>query len=174
MRAETTASRDSPVGDDLIPDAEMVFDRGRWLPAPADAVWPWLVQLGKHRAGWYLPRSLERFIPERNRAWRTLNPRWQQLSVGDVVDDYGGKHDTLTVVHLDRPRALVFRAERLGTYFTWALLLTPVRGGTELRLRFRGRLRSTGWRRRVVVTAADLVDQLTTRPMLAGLAERVV
>ena len=115
----------APVGDALIPDAEMVFDRRARFAAVPDEVWPWVVQLGKHRAGWYLPRCFERWIPARHRAARVLEAEWQQLAVGDVVDDYGGRNETLTVVHLERPHALVFRAERLGTCFTWALLLTP-------------------------------------------------
>ena len=45
-------------GDDIIPDANMVFDRGRDIAAPPEAVWPWLLQLGKRRAGWYAPRSV--------------------------------------------------------------------------------------------------------------------
>jgi hypothetical protein len=38
-------------GDELVPDANLVFDRSRTISAPPDAVWPWLLQLGKHRAG---------------------------------------------------------------------------------------------------------------------------
>jgi hypothetical protein len=44
-------------GDDIVPDAAVVMDRDRILPAPARDVWPWIVQLGKDRAGWYMPRS---------------------------------------------------------------------------------------------------------------------
>ena len=31
------------------------MDRAFEVSAPPDVVWPWLVQLGKARAGWYLP-----------------------------------------------------------------------------------------------------------------------
>jgi len=30
--------------------------------AAPEHIWPWLVQLGKRRAGWYMPRKLERFL----------------------------------------------------------------------------------------------------------------
>ena len=43
-------------GDDLVPRADVVMDRAFDLPAPPEVVWPWFVQLGKKRAGWYLPR----------------------------------------------------------------------------------------------------------------------
>jgi hypothetical protein len=31
---------------------------GFTVAAPPAAVWPWLVQLGKKQAGWYLPATL--------------------------------------------------------------------------------------------------------------------
>ena len=42
-------------GDDLVPGARVLMDRAATLPAPPELVWPWLVQLGRERAGWYLP-----------------------------------------------------------------------------------------------------------------------
>ena len=48
-------------GDDLVPHATTVMDRALTLPAPPEAVWPWLVQLGKRRAGWYLAWPGERW-----------------------------------------------------------------------------------------------------------------
>src|SRR5579862_2507543 len=47
-------------GDHLIPDADVVLDRRARLTATPEQVWPWLVQLGKGRAGWYMSRRLER------------------------------------------------------------------------------------------------------------------
>jgi len=59
-------------GDELVADANMIFDR-RWLiAAPPEQIWPWLVQLGKQRAGWYLPRRLEEIIPRGRRASRAI------------------------------------------------------------------------------------------------------
>ena len=46
-------------GDDLIPGTTVTFDRAATLPAPPVRVWPWLVQLGNGRPGWYFPRRLE-------------------------------------------------------------------------------------------------------------------
>jgi hypothetical protein len=39
-------------GDDLIPDAASTT-RAITIAAPAEQVWPWLVQLGYGRGGWY-------------------------------------------------------------------------------------------------------------------------
>src|SRR5579875_2173308 len=74
--AERAAGRP---GDGLVDPASVVMDRAFTLRAPREAVWPWLVQLGKGRAGWYLPRAIERFMPSSRRAARSLNPAWLHL-----------------------------------------------------------------------------------------------
>jgi hypothetical protein len=167
------ASHPAP-GDDLIPDANMIFDRIAVIDASAGEVWPWLMQLGKRRAGWYLPQRLERALPPGRRATRRVDPRWQELGVGDRIPDYGGRDEYLEVARIEPGRALVYRSERRGAPFTWALLLEPQAPGvTALRLRFRGRLRSTGWRRHAIVTGGGVFDRATGALMLAGLRERV-
>jgi hypothetical protein len=43
-------------GDELLPDATAWTTHGITIAAPSDAVWPWLVQMGWGRAGWYTYR----------------------------------------------------------------------------------------------------------------------
>jgi hypothetical protein len=161
-------------GDDLIPDAELIMDRFASLPAPPAQVWPWLLQLGKGRAGWYLPRSLERLTPRGNRALRFIEPRYQQVRVGDRVADYGrGGWFEASVV--DPPHALIWSSERgEDLRLTWALVLEPAREDQSLlkvRLRINRRVGQhapalVGW-------GAELFDRLTVRIMIAGLRERL-
>lgn len=41
-------------GDELVPDADSsVFTMATTLPATPEKAWPWLVQMGFGRAGWY-------------------------------------------------------------------------------------------------------------------------
>lgn len=160
-------------GDELMADANMVFDRRRGIAAPADEVWPWLVQLGKDRAGWYLPRGVERLLPPGRRATRAILHEHQRLAVADRVPDYGGRDAWLEVAQIDPARALVYRTERRGTPFSWALLLAPTAAGSELHLRFRARLRSRGVRRHVITVLGDLADAATVELMIRGLRERV-
>ena len=164
----------SAPGDEIVSDANMVFDRVWVIDAGPAEIWPWLIQLGKRRARWYLPRPAERLIPPGRRATRRVDPRWQDLSVGDRIPDYGGRDEYLEVARIDPARALVYRSERMGAPFSWALLLEPqASGATVLRLRFRGRLRSTGWRRRAIVTGGDFFDWATGALMVAGLRDRL-
>jgi hypothetical protein len=158
-------------GDDLVPHATAVMDRAFTLPAPPEVVWPWLVQLGKRRAGWYLPRSVERWIPASRRALRRLDPQWQGLAVGNVIPDWGGREETFTVALLDPPHALVHTSRRGRTDVSWALVLTD-HGATSSRLHLRLRLGPVA-HPRLVGTLGEAVDWLTVRGLAGGLAERV-
>lgn len=99
-------------GDHVLPDAEVVMDRHLALAGSPERVWPWLVQLGKERGGWYLPRSVERFVPRRRRALRYVDPRLQQLREGDRIPDWGPGSPEFEVLAIDAPRHLLFFSER--------------------------------------------------------------
>jgi hypothetical protein len=161
------------VGDDLVSDANVVFDHSTLIDATPEEIWPWIVQLGKHRAGWYLPAGLERLLPPGRRAIRNLEPRWQTLAVGDRVPDYGGRNEWLEVALIEPPHILVYRSERRGRPFTWALLLSPATDGrTQMRLRFRGRIRSRGAKRRAILSIGGFFDCSTGQLMIRGLQDR--
>jgi mono/diheme cytochrome c family protein len=55
------------------------------IDAPPDRVWPWLVQLGQDRAGFYSYDWLERAVGDDIRNVFELRPEWQDRRVGDVV-----------------------------------------------------------------------------------------
>jgi hypothetical protein len=146
-------------GDDVVDPADVVMDRGFDVPAAPDVVWPWLVQLGK-----------ERVLPHRNRAARAIGARWQELAVGDVIPDYGGRDETFTVTEIVAPSTLVYRSRRGRMDVSWAIMLRPSGNGTRVHLRLRlGPVR----RRWLATTVGELFDLLTIAGMAAGLAERV-
>ena len=158
-------------GDDLVPDVDVVMDRAMTLPAPPDVVWPWLAQLGKGRAGWYLSRRVERCVPRSRRATRRLHPEWTTPRVGDVVPDWGGRDATFEAVVVDADRCLVQRSTRGRMRLTWALVLTPLAGG---RTRLHLRLRLAGVRRRRLARAVGGgFDLLTVALLRPGLEERL-
>ena len=169
-----TTDIDPAAGDELLPAANMIFDHRTILHATPEQIWPWLLRLGKQRAGWYLPARLERRLPTRRRASRLIDPRFQDLKLGDRIPDYGGREDWLEVARLQPPHTLVYRTERRGRPFTWALLLTAAQpAGNELCMRFRGNVRSHGLRRHIIVTVGRFFDWLTGELMVKGLAERL-
>jgi uncharacterized protein YndB with AHSA1/START domain len=161
----------SSPGDEVVPRADVVMDRGFDVDVAPGVVWPWIVQLGKGRAGWYLPRSVERWTPRSRRAAREVLTRWQALAAGDVIPDYGGQDATFEVVEIAPPRHLVYRSRRGHTDVSWAITLTPLAGGGS-RVHLRLRL---GPVRRVWLAehVGGAFDALTIAGLAAGLRERL-
>lgn len=167
-------------GDELIPDAVMVYDQKRTIRAPARDIFPWLLQLGRNRGGWYLPNRLEGILPATWRPSRTIEPKWQKLTPGERIADYGfTRNDYFVVDRVIEPYTIVLRSKRQGSQFTWAFLLRELHESDEasepatvVHLRFRGELTAEGIRRKILVKSGELLDKASAAPMLAGLAER--
>ena len=187
MRATPEEIAASLPGDDLV-DANVVMDRATMLPGTAADLWPWLVQLGKGRAGWYFPRSAERFIPPGGRGLRRLEPAYAGLAVGDRVPDWGPGDPEFEVALLDPPHALVYRSLRQRSRghrwpavdpppndtldLTWALVSRDVGEGVRLHLALRVRTTRT-WTVPVARIAGGAMDALTVGLLFAGLRERL-
>jgi hypothetical protein len=88
-------------GDDLVPDAHASDTRGITIDAAPDRVWPWLVQMGFGRGGWYSIDQLDMRAKSANR----IVEEWQTLAVGDVLPTYPG--GGFQVKALDPNRSLV-------------------------------------------------------------------
>lgn len=164
-------------GDGLVPAPDVVMDRAFDLPAAPEAVWPWMLQLGKERSGWYLPRWAERLVPPGRRALRHIDPGLLDLRAGDVIADWGGPGASFEIVGIDPPRALVHRSRRGTVSISWAIVLRPVpapvpAAGLSTRVHLRLRLAGVR-RRRLVETGGGLFDLLTIAGLAAGLRERL-
>lgn len=146
------------------------MDRAFDLPEPPAAVWPWFVQLGKGRAGWYFPRSIERFIPPARRGLRTIEDRFQALAVADVIPDWGGRDATFTVAVIDPPGTLVHRSVRGRVELSWAITLTSTAAGSRTHLRLRlGDVKHVS----IARTAGEALDLLSIAGLAQGLRERL-
>ncbi len=174
-------------GDDLV-DANVVMDRASTLPGTAEDLWPWLVQLGKDRAGWYFPRRAERLVfPGRRGLWR-LDPVYAALAVGDRVPDWGPGDPEFEVAALDPPHALVYRSLRQRSRghrwplddppprdtldLSWALVTRDLADGVRLHLRLRVRT-TRSWTVPVARVAGGAMDALTVGLLFAGLRARL-
>lgn len=179
-------------GDDLIADPETQIDRATVINAPATQVWPWLVQLGKGRASWYMPSWLELLVvwPPRKRSATRIVDELQSLAPGDLVPDWGPGNPSFKVIEFDPPRALVYLSLRDRNHnwtwpsdeaqtsavmgFSWALLLDEIDAdSSRLHIRLRGRFGRRGRLRPVLMTLGGLLDYLTIIVLFAGLQQRV-
>lgn len=133
--------RDLP-GDELLPDAAHQITQAVTIEAPPEAVWPWLVQMGCRRGGFY---SIDLLDNGRRPSAREVHPELQDLAVGDVVAATPEGDDGFEVLVLepdrllvlgglfdgDEERQLAFVAERPEHFWqvTWAFVLEPTADG---------------------------------------------
>ena len=93
-------------GDDLVADATAVETRGIDLDAPPEAVWPWLVQMGYGRAGWYSYDSIDMD----QASSRVISPDIATPVVGDVMPTHPG--GGFVIKAIEPGRALVLYMDR--------------------------------------------------------------
>ncbi len=111
-------------GDELIPHPMVETTHAITIQVPAREVWPWLVQMGMDRGGWYsdpewwdrwTERVLWSFLSSSERTGYSLRAElsadrivaeWQDLKVGDVVLDGPPGTAFFTVAALEENRVL--------------------------------------------------------------------
>jgi hypothetical protein len=93
-------------GDEIVPKPEHTATHAITIDASIADVWPWLVQIGQNRAGFYSYNWLENLAGcEIHNADRIV-PEWQTLRVGDVVWLHPGE-DPLPVIRVEPFKSLV-------------------------------------------------------------------
>jgi len=145
-------------GDDIVQDVMSHHTRAITIDAPPALVWPWLVQIGDHRAGFYSYDWVERYlfpgtvhyIEGRHSATR-IHSELQNIKVGDRINtgSIGSVRIGDVVTVLAPNHALV-----IGT---WAFILLPL---NENRTRLLVRDRDAGWLRLVVPRRCGLLRAL--------------
>jgi hypothetical protein len=114
-------------GDDIVPDA-VASTRAITIDVPASGVWPWLVQMGQDRAGFYSYDLIERLVGAGIHNSNRIVPEWQRLQPGDLMRTYRHipRFEPLgwTVVRVEPERTLVVR--NVKSTWSWALVLEPL------------------------------------------------
>ena len=156
-------------GDDLFGHAE-VTTRAITIDARAADIWPWIVQMGYGRAGWYSFDLLDNL--GRSSAHRII-PAYQQLEVGDEVPS--SPRSAFRVHDIERERFLVLTYDGKAGGASWLFWLEPIDDhSTRLVERIRGHASANPL---VQVTtllgdAGDVVMMLTHLNNLKRRAER--
>ena len=161
-------------GDDLVPNAHYTIQHAVTIRATPDAVWPWLVQLGQDRGGFYSYDWLERLIGDDIRNAERIHPEWQTLHEGDLVravqpDYMGGVFGPdvgWRIVRLEPNRMVV-----LGGW--GAFVLEPVGGSTRLIVRSRGANEPNVALAPFGLLVFEPAHFIMQRRMLLGIKERV-
>ncbi|MGA9677968.1 MAG: SRPBCC family protein [Mycobacterium sp.] len=166
---------DALVGDPAIQTTEAVY-----IDAPSSAVWPWLLQIGQDRGGFYSCEGLKNLAGLRHRDDDRVHPEWQQLAVGDVVrlapKDWMGLPDglTLSVAEIVPEKYIVLNATRpdLRWNAVWSFHLQP-HWEDRVRLLTRARIALRHPGEVFAMEPVRPVIALSTRGFLLGIKHRV-
>lgn len=171
-------------GDHLVPDARYTSTHAVMIHADPEALWPWLVQMGCGRAGWY---SYDRIDNGGKASAQTILPEFQHTRVGDILPARPGRSEGFEVLLLDAAHDLV-----LGSYVqlphlrslpwdaplpdafwraTWSFALRHQVGGTRLIVRVRGKWHPA-WAGRLGNVLFGPAHALMQRRQLLNLKER--
>ncbi len=167
-------------GDDVVTDPSWQVTYAVTMAAPPADIWPWLVQMGVGRAGFYSYDMIEKRLGLDVHSVELIVPELQGLGVGDSMPF--GAFD-LPVVSLEPERLLLLEAEdsTVGAG-SFCFELLPVEAGT--RLVFRGRARFADWdvesasrsgaglRQIPIILGFEPGSFVMFRRMLLGLKER--
>ncbi|MDB4972028.1 MAG: hypothetical protein JWN48_369 [Myxococcaceae bacterium] len=154
-------------GDELI-DAKSQCTRAIDIDSPVEKVWPWLLQLGQDRGGFYSYELLENLIGTNMRNVDVLLPDLQRWKVGDKLwmypaDKLGGAGFAV-LQRFDPDRDLVFGTRQYGTSLahpvdgSWAFILRPL---ADHRTRLLIRSRSAGY----ASLAGQVAERLVVDPL---------
>jgi proline iminopeptidase len=93
-------------GAEVVPGGQRSSTMAVTIAAPPEQVWPWLVQMGTDRAGWY---SWDRLDNWGNRSAEEIHPDWQQIAVGDRFAAKADGSEWWEVATLEPQRFLCLR-----------------------------------------------------------------
>lgn len=126
-------------GDNLIQHPLTQLTHSILIQAPAEQVWPWIVQIGYGRGGFYSYDQLERAAGlEGLHSATRIDPELQKLKLGDTVAI--SPVTPMTVEVLKPNRAMVLHivmspftaqpvdpdSEQIWMDWSWAFLITPL------------------------------------------------
>lgn len=162
-------------GDNILPGATVSFDRAITIQAPPEKVWPWLIQLGQDRAGFYSFTSLENLVGCNVTDSHNIMPAWQERGIGDEVPLH--PDIALSVADIDPGSSLVLssdggRAPRTMDFaFTWLFALFPE--GEATRIHVRERYEPHTDAAATMVTRAGVMSRIMTWRMLTTIRKLV-
>jgi hypothetical protein len=146
-------------GDEIVHRPIFSATRVVTVDARPEDIWPWIVQIGFSRAGWYsydLLDNLDRHSSER------IVPELQHLAVGDLVPLGPGEGSGMFVKEFVPNQSMLWWTGKEGQT-TWAWGLYPTSGGAT---RLVTRVRAPFSWRQPVSAVWILLDEVADFPMM--------
>lgn len=174
LGASASEAATSLPGDELLPAAPVQNDRACTIEAPPSAVWPWIVQIGQDKAGFYSFEKLENLAGCQITGASRVHPEWQDIEVGDAFRLH--PDIALRVARVEPCRALVVSSQggdapgQMDFDTTWAFCLTPTGdGGRATRLHLRERYATHSRSTRAMIEVTSVVSAAMTWRMMTRL-----
>ena len=153
-------------GDELLEAANAVATRAIDIDAPADAVWPWIAQMGPApRGGAYTYDWIENLMGLNMHSADEVLLDYQDPKIGDTIR-YG--KNTMRIERVESERVLAWSSE--DDNWVWTFVLEPRGGSTRLISRNRFRLPTLA--ARVGMVPMEPASLVMERKMLRGIKER--
>lgn len=153
-------------GDDMVQRPTFNATRAITINARPEDIWPWLVQMGFGRAGWYSYDWLDNL--GRPSAQRIV-PELQRLQVGDRVPM--SRWTYFTVRSMEPNRWMVWESQDSSSTWAWALYPLDERR-TRLVTRIRVLYRWTSPAIVLTLFLMELGDPIMIRKELLGIKRR--
>jgi hypothetical protein len=174
VRADAREHTRALPGDALIPNAVDSWTHATTLNCRPAAAWPWLVQMGAGRAGWY---SYDWIDNGSQPSATRIVPALQEPNVGSIFPALPGSTDAFVLVDKETNHWLVLGVpgERGGYVVTWAFVLEEMAANrTRLLVRARGsaEYRFHGMPHAMSLWLMKLVHSVMERKQLIEIAAR--
>ena len=153
-------------GDELLEQADGVSTRAVTIDAPANAVWPWIAQMGPSpRGGAYTYDWIENLLGLNMHSVERVLAEFQHPQVGDTIG-YGPNR--MRLERVEPGRVLAWRSE--DGNWVWSFVLDEQDGQTRLISRNRFRLPSLS--ARIGMAPMEPASLVMERKMLHGMKQR--
>lgn len=113
-------------GDNLVSEPRIYSTRGITINASSERIWPWLVQVGQERGGFYSYQRLENIGGCKIQNAERIIPEFQQLNVGDKVRLGPEGYPYFVVQEILPQEAIVLRGDSPGASTSWVFYLQPI------------------------------------------------
>jgi hypothetical protein len=110
-----------------------VANRAVTINAPAEKIYPWIVQIGADKSGMYSYTWLERLVGCKMAKDETIHPEWQNLAEGDEMKMCAGEFAPPPYIVIETlPNQAVIYGHKEGDAWVdvWQFVLVPQSDGT--------------------------------------------